>query len=430
MENTSARHFLFLQGPHGPFFSRLGRMLCATGARVWRVGFNAGDWFFWRDRDHYIPYKGTLETWGDAFAQIIADKTITDLVIYGDTRPVHMQAIEIAKAQGITIHVFEEGYLRPYWVSYERGGSNGYSRLIDMNVPDMRTALHSTPPDIPEPPAHWGDMHHHVFYGFVYHMILLFGRFAYPDFRPHRERSAWLEFRFYLKRFLLMPFYTLRRIIKTQRIQRGGYPYHIVLMQLEHDSAFQVHSNLTDMGEFIDTVIAGFAKGAPRHHHLVFKAHPLETGRLPLRKMIANTAQNHGLEMRVHYLPGGKLAQILQHARTAVTVNSTAAQQVLWRGIPLRIFGQAVYDKPEFTSAQPLADFFANPGRPDVQAYQDYRQYLLETSQIAGGYYSRRGRRQLLRQVVDRMLDPHDPYDAYAARDLEPTNNPLRVVSP
>ena len=37
------RVFLFLQGPHGPFFSKLGKMLRKTGAEVWRVGFNAGD---------------------------------------------------------------------------------------------------------------------------------------------------------------------------------------------------------------------------------------------------------------------------------------------------------------------------------------------------------------------------------------------------
>ena len=39
---------------------------------------------------------------------------------------------------------------------------------------------------------------------------------------------------------------------------------------------------------------------------------------------------------------GGKLAQLLNHARSVVTVNSTAAQQALWRGLPTRTFGAAV----------------------------------------------------------------------------------------
>jgi capsular polysaccharide export protein len=38
----------------------------------------------------------------------------------------------------------------------------------------------------------------------------------------------------------------------------------------------------------------------------------------------------------------------------------------------------------------------------------------LDTSQVPGGYYSARGRRQLLRHVVDMMLCDADPYEALA----------------
>ena len=124
----------------------------------------------------------------------------------------------------------------------------------------------------------------------------------------------------------------------------------------------------------------------------------------------------------------GKLAQLLNDARTAVTVNSTAAQQVLWRGIPLKVFGDAVYAKPEFVSEQPLTEFFATPGRPDNRAYKDYRRFLLETSQLPGGFYSARGRRQLLRQVVDMMLAEDDPYDALQRGTAAPRQQ-LRLVT-
>ena len=89
--------------------------------------------------------------------------------------------------------------------------------------------------------------------------------------------------------------------------------------------------------------------------------------------------------------------------------------QALWRGLPLKAFGQAVYLKPEFVSDQPMDAFFQNPMRPDSRAYRDYRHFLLETSQITGSFYSARGRRQLLRQVVDMMLSPDDPYEALRA---------------
>ncbi len=413
MNQTEAnRHFLFLQGPHGPFFARLAKMLGHAGCAVWRVGFNAGDQAFWHDRKSYIPFTDPVDTWPDRFATLLDEHGITDIVLYGDTRPIHAQAVEVAKARGLQVHVFEEGYLRPYWVSYERGGSNGHSPLMTLSVPEMQEALARSDMEAPLPPSHWGDMRQHVFYGALYHWFVMFWNKKYRNFRPHRDLTVGKEFLLYLQRLVLMPLQALERRIATWRVRNGGFPYHLALLQLEHDSSFQMHSPFPSMADFLELVVSEFAAGAPGHHHLVIKAHPLENGRVPLRKILRNLARKHGVAHRVHYLRGGKLAQLLNEARTAVTVNSTAGQQVLWRGIPLRVFGKAVYDKPEFVSQQPLAEFFATPARPDARAYRDFRRFLLETSQIAGGFYSRSGRRQLLRQVVDLILAPDDPYDA------------------
>ncbi|NBT32264.1 MAG: capsule biosynthesis protein CapA, partial [Rhodobacteraceae bacterium] len=242
MTASTNRHFLFLQGPHGPFFHQLGQMLRAAGAQVWRVGFNAGDRAFWFGGPGYIPFRGTFEDWQDTFRALVAEHGITDIALYGDTRPIHAQAISIARELGLTIHVYEEGYIRPYWVTYERGGTNGNSRLMDMQVADMRKALEMSDLDLPEPPAHWGDMRHHVFYGALYHWFVMF--------------------------------------------RNGGFPYHLVLLQLEHDSSFQMHSPFSNMTEFLELVIEGFAKGAQKHHHLVFKAHPLENDKSPIKRII------------------------------------------------------------------------------------------------------------------------------------------------
>jgi capsular polysaccharide export protein len=402
-------------------------MLRAAGASVWRVGFNAGDRAFWFGAPGYIPYRGTPEAWADTFTGIVNDKAITDIVLYGDTRPIHAQAVALAKSAGLRVHVFEEGYMRPYWVTYERNGTNGHSRLMDMNISEMQEALALSDLDVPTPPSHWGDMRHHVFYGALYHWFVMFRNREYRNFARHRELPVATEAWLYTKRLFLMPFIALNRRIATMRIRYGGFPYHLVLMQLEHDASFQTHSPFTRMEEFVTVVMKGFAKGTPRHHHLVFKAHPLENDRSPMRKIITRLAKKHNVETRVHYVRGGKLAQLLDNARTAVTVNSTAGQQVLWRGIPLKVFGTAVYSKPEFVSDQPLAKFFAQPNRPDSKAYRDYRRFLLETSQIPGGFYAARGRRQLLRQVVDMMLASEDPYDALKA-GKNPPRQPLRVV--
>ncbi len=424
---VEARNFLFLQGPHGPFFGRLGRMLQAAGCTVRRVGFNRGDQFFWRDRASYIPYEGGPEDWPETLCNLMETHNITDLVLYGDVRPIHAEAVAQARKRGLTVHVFEEGYLRPYWVTYERGGSNGHSRLMQMPLEDMRKALENCDIDQPDPPGHWGDMREHIFYGALYHAFVLLANRGYRNFRPHRDLTVAQEFKLYLKRLWAMPLTALERRVSQWRIRNAGFPYHVVLMQLAHDSSFTAHGGFKSMEEFLELCIEGFAKGAPRHHHLVFKEHPLDDGRVPARRILRDLAQRHGVAHRVHVLRGGKLAGLLDHARSAVTVNSTAGQQVLWRGIPLRSFGAAVYAKPEFVSDQPLTEFFARPRRPDSRAYRDYRHFLLETSQLPGGFYSLRGRRMLLRQVVDMMLAPEDPYDALKQGNAAPRQQ-LRLV--
>ena len=423
---ASSRRFLFLQGPHGPWFHRLAGILRAAGAEVWRVGFNLGDRVFWPGPG-YIAFKDAPDRWPDTCGALMDRHGITDLVLYGDTRGIHAEAAAIARARGLTVHVFEEGYLRPYWVTYERGGSNGNSRLMGLDVAAMQAALAKVDLDLPDAPATWGDMRQHMFWGAFYHGFVALGFRAYRNFRPHRALTVGQEFLLYLQRFLLMPFHRLERRLATLRIRNGGFPYHLAILQLEHDASFRDHSPFASMTDFLALVLDGFARGAPRHHHLVFKAHPLEDGRVPLAPEIRRLAALHGLTGRVHFVRGGKLAELLNEARSAVTVNSTAGQQALWRGLPLRSFGAAVYAKPEFVSSQPLDAFFAAPERPDTRAYRDYRHFLLETSQVVGGFYSARGRRALLRQVADMMLSPDDPYEALRSGSAAPRQQ-LRVV--
>lgn len=412
---ATQRVFLMLQGPHGPFFDRLARQLRKAGAGVWRVGFNAGDQHFWSDRSCYIPHTGTPQDWPAHLEQIIRDKGVTDIVLYGDVRPVHAAAREAARRLGLVLHVFEEGYLRPFWITYERGGSNGHSALTGITLRDMRNALRGQVGEFGRPPAHWGDMRQHKFYGALYHFFVLIANGRYKGYRTHRQIGVFEEFRLNLRRFLLTPLDMIAQRRETTRIQRGGFPYFLVLMQLEHDSNFVAHSPFATMSEFTDQVLEEFAKAAPRHHHIVFKAHPLEDGRGGIRRAIARKAAELGVADRVHYVRGGKLARLLNQARAAITVNSTAAQQALWRGLPVKAMGRAVYGKPGLISDQDLAGFFTDPAPPDARVYRYFRDFLLESSQVPGGFYADRSRAHALRIVVDMILAAEDPYEALMA---------------
>ena len=412
---AAARRFLFLQGPHGPFFAVLARALAATGAEVWRVGFNAGDRLFWRDAARFIAHRGSLADWDGALAAILERHGITDLVLYGETRPVHAAAIAAARARGLMLHILEEGYMRPWWVTYEREGTHDRSPLMALSIAAMRETLRHPAPDPPEPADRWGDLREHMVWGAVYHgAILLRPR---PGLPSHRDLTVAQEFRLHLRRLLALPRHAAGRHLSTRALQRSGGPYHLALLQLEHDPTFRRGSPFGSMTDFVDAVIAGFAAGAPAHHRLVFKAHPLEDGRAPIAETIARLARARGIAARVHFIRGGKLARLMNEARSAVTVNSTAAQAALWRGIPVKALGPAVYAKPELVSAQPLDRFFAAPDRPDPEAYRDFRRYLAETCQVAGGFYAARARHRLLSRLVDLMLDANDPYARRAGAD-------------
>ena len=412
---TKARVFLMLQGPHGPFFDRLAGMLRETGATIWRCGFNAGDEFFWSDGAHFIRYTGTDAEWPAHLDRILSDKGITDIVLYGDVRPVHHAACDAARRRNLRIHVFEEGYLRPYWITYERGGSNGNSPLCAVPVARMRSTLRDTMLEVRRPPAYWGDMRQHKFYGAFYHFLILVANSRFPGWRSHRSIPVGEEFALNLARFLGAPMNNLTRAVQWRRFRLSGHPYIMVPMQLEHDSSFLGHSPYRRNREFVDEVVAAFATAAPRHHHLLFKAHPLEDGRAGNRAAIRAAAARHGVSHRVHYFCGGKLADMLSHARAIVTVNSTAAQQALWRGLPVKAMGRAVYSKPGLVSDQTLPAFMANPQPPDPATYRVFRDYLLQTSQVPGGFYSVQSRAHALRLVADMMLAPTDPYQALDA---------------
>jgi capsular polysaccharide export protein len=407
---TPQRKFLFLQGPHGPFFRQLGAKIAATGASVSRIGLNRGDAVFWMRNSGFKPFEGTPEEWPAFLESYLTREGITDIVLYGDSRPMHKAARAIAKARGITAHCFEEGYLRPYWATYERGGTNGHSALMDLNMDDIRRAVEAHPVALPEVPVQWGTSWHHAFYGFLYHLFLSFPTRRFRNYRPHREVSVLTELGYYIRKLVGMPLRGLQRRIRTRRLLRSGAIYHLVLLQLSHDASLRNHSDFNSVEEFIAKVTAEFATGAPSHHKLVFKAHPFEDGREPLPAIVRKVARSSGVSARASYIPGGKLGPLLDSANSTVTVNSTAAQQALWRNLPVYALGRSVFSKPELVSGKPLAEFFAEPDVPDAESYNYYRKFLLETSQIGGGYYTQRGRAELLRRLVDLMLSKGDPY--------------------
>jgi len=428
MTDASDRVFLFLQGPHGPFFRDLARALAGLGAAVHRAAFNAADEAEWGGAGRVHRFNEPETAFEEWLIQQLDAHGVTDIVLYGDTRPVHATAITAARAREIRTHCFEEGYIRPSWVTYERAGNNGNSPLMSISLPGMAGALGAGTKPEEEAPATWGDSRQHLWHSARYHARCLMPTRRYGRFRGHRDMPLFRECATYARRAMELPWIRLRRGVQQWLLLRSSKTFHLVLLQLSFDASMQVHSDYDSTAEFIEEVIDAFAEGAQPGDHLVFKAHPFEDGRDRLGRIIRDLAHDLGVGERVSFIDGGKkLASLLDRARSAITVNSTAAQQALWRGLPVAARGRAIYRKPGLVSEQTLAGFMRHPRRPDLRSYWLFRQFLMETSQIAGSFYAAKGRRRLLAELPARMLDPVDAYDRI--REVPRDNNELEVIA-
>lgn len=137
-DQFSGKRIVLLQGPVGPFFRQLADALKAAGATVSKINFNAGDWFFFPR--HAINYRGTMQAWPSWFRRFCENERVDAVLLFGDCRPIHRDAHAVAVDLGIDVGVFEEGYIRPNYVTLERHGVNGHSRL-----PRNAEAYHAQP---------------------------------------------------------------------------------------------------------------------------------------------------------------------------------------------------------------------------------------------------------------------------------------------
>jgi capsular polysaccharide export protein len=436
MNQAAGRVFLFLQGPHGPFFRQLAGKLAAGGTGVRRIAFNPGDEAEWGGAkgveasplDRYLGPKSAYPEW---LAHQLTIYRVTDIVLYGDTRPEHARAIEVARPRGILCHCLEEGYLRPHCVTYERWGNNGNSPLQGISLTQMAQALGPAAPPAEGPHDGWGAHRPHLWHSALYHARLLLPSRRYGRHRSRRDLTLWRELGQYLRRLAWLPLRRFVQRLQARRLLATGQSYHLVLLQLSFDCSMQVHSDYRNSAEFVGDCIEAFARGAPAQDCLVFKSHPFEDGRERLGQVIANAAARLGVDRRVLFLDGGPtLTALLDGARSAVTVNSTAAQQALWRGLPVAALGRAVYAKPGLVSGQSLEAFFADPKRPDQQAYWQFRQFLSQTSQLKGSFYSRSGIATLLEALPAALLATADAYDRVLALAPDPEPDPGPAPNP
>lgn len=397
-----ARNYLFLQGVCSPFFASLGRALHRQGHTVRKVNFTVGDRMYWR-QGNAVAYRGPMRALPQFYASEYANHRITDIVLFGDCRPVHRPAIVQAKQQSIEVHVFEEGYFRPYWVTLERGGVNGHSRLS--RDPDWYREQALTVPAYGNGEAFAAPFWRRAAYDVGYNFWAGLNPILHRGVSTHVPYSPVTEYLSYIRRGVRMQARAQGDMAILRRIMEDAdqHPFFLFPLQINTDSQVRFHSPFRCVTEALRKILSSYAGSAPRSHRLLIKAHPLDPGLVDYAKLIATWSRELGIAGRVFFVENGSLPPLLERTRGVVTINSTTGASAVLHGCSTIALGTAIYDMPGLTFQGPLDAFWRERCIPDKKLFAAFRNVVIHRTQINGGFYSKGGIALATRHAISRL---------------------------
>ncbi|WP_333826212.1 capsular polysaccharide export protein, LipB/KpsS family [Pinisolibacter sp.] len=366
-----------------------------------RLVFNGGDILFAVGKSFEVV-RPREESYEEAITAIIHGWPADAVVLFGDERPIHRAASDAAHRLGVPVFCFEEGYIRPDYVTFELGGNNANSLLAGTFVADA-------PLDPPPPaPALESSTYAMTRAAMVYFGALRLSHFLFPRYRHHRERRIRTEFR-YWTRALWRRFVSRRHDAEFfARLNRPDHPPFFVLsLQVHDDMQLVRHGRGWTTRIFLEQALDSFRRAAPADCHLVVKAHPLDIGYGHHKKNLRYLVEGSGLGGRVSYLEAGPFMPLVRHARGLVTINSTTGIAALGAGIPVLSVGDAFYQgeglafRPETT--EEFDSFWVNPRPVDSEKTARFKEHVRRHALVPGSFYLRHTWPSLGEGVVARL---------------------------
>jgi capsular polysaccharide export protein len=396
----SPRTFLFLQGLASPFMYRLAQHLRAAGHRVLRINMSGADLAFWPERA--INFRKRPADWPGFIAKTLRAHQVTDIVLFGDCRPNHKVAIAVARNYGIATHLFEEGYIRPNWITLETWGTNGHS-AIPRDPGGIRELAHRTP----EPAAPvdvGGSFFKRALWDVTANIIGAALWPMFPHYQWHGTDHPFIEYAGWIRRFIRTPAMREQTRKIVARVVDGGLPYYLMPLQLHSDYQIRVHSPYTHPSEAAEETVVSFANHAPPESHLLFKLHPLDNGLFDYPGKIMRIAERVGVADRIHFIDEVDLAPLLKRSRGIVLVNSSIGTLALEQRCAIKALGTATYDMPGLTFQGSLDDFWTTSMTPDTKLFRAYQKVVLALTQINGGFFDSKAIEVGTLRSMDRML--------------------------
>lgn len=400
------RSFLLLQGPQSGFYRLLAEHLRKAGAVVNKVNFCGGDVFLWGIFNKAINYHGNLYEWPAWIGSLYRELGVTDICVYGDWRPLHWEAIRLARVRGIRVWVFEEGYLRAGFSTLEENGVNGRSSL-----PTSAHEIHEAAKHLkdPVPPRVENDIRDKVWKAILHHTGNFFLWPFFRHYRTHRPTNIFFELLGILPRYLSRKKRNRQSEERLKSFFSSNTPYFFFPLQLVSDSQIQLYSPYVRVQEAIADVLASFARSAMPGTRLLIKNHPLDNGLIKYGEFIDGFAKELGIGDRVTFVEDGNTTQMIAKARGVVLVNSTVGIMALSAGKPVYCLGKSIYNLPGLTQSYPfstLDDFWRAPQKPAERLYRDFKRVLGQRALIRGNFYTPKAMRYAAADAVRRFVKP------------------------
>ncbi len=386
LNKISGKNILLLQGPMGPFFKRLSHDLVAHGAAVHKINFNGGDLFFYFNRS--INFTSTIDEWPSFLADYLTQFKIDQILLFGDCRAYHRDAIAVAKLNKIPVYVFEEGYYRPDYITFEKDGVSNQSKLS--RNPNDYTNKETPPNDYSHKPV--GDYFCHVaFFAFFYYLIsaLLWPYFS--NYRHHRNLKPNELIFWVISLYRKIYFQWIERNFIEKVAQPNSGKLFVVPLQVNVDSQILFHSHYSSTKDFIKQTIVSFKNSASKDTILLFKHHPLDRGYHNYTSYIKALIKEYGLTRRIFYIFEQRLPVLFSYARGVVIINSTSGLAAIEHGIPTKVCGEAVYSLSGLCYKGSINSFWRKSRlfKVDRALYDSYKQHLMYQTQINGNFYKR-----------------------------------------
>ncbi|EIZ1079822.1 capsule biosynthesis protein [Campylobacter coli] len=376
----SGKTVLLLQGPVGTFFHRLAIKMKKNKTKVLKLNFNGGDFLFYPSGKRCKCDEKDLENFYENFFK---EKKIDAIVMYNDCRLIHTKAIKVAKELGIGIWIFEEGYLRPYCITFEKDGVNANSSLPrDKNF--YLSCNISTKESIKEIPGGFKFM---AFSAFLY---WLFSFLLAPFFnnKLHHRTLYPFEFLFWFRSLYRKYLYKFTEKKLNQKIYSLEKKYFLAVLQVYSDTQIKYHYKKS-IEEFIEELILSFSNHARAKSYLIFKHHPMDRGYRNYSKLINGLSQKYHVEGRIFYVHDTYLPTLLKNALGCITINSTVGLSAILEGCPTKVCGNAFYNFEGLAYPKKLQFFWreAHAYKPNPSLVINFKNYLLNTNQFNGNFY-------------------------------------------